>query len=501
MSYTFSANNNPTPTVADLHAKIVAREISIADLVAGYVARAKSDTHNAMREVFSDIDEQVARAQAMLDGGTSTLLTGIPVITKDNILFAGHHAGASSKILEAYVASYDSTAVRKLKEAGAVIIGRANMDEFAMGSSTENSAYGVTQNPIDPTKVPGGSSGGSAAAVAADLCVVALGSDTGGSIRQPAAFCGIVGLLPTYGSVSRHGLMAMGSSLDVIGPMTRTVADAEALYAVLAQTERDAFDGTSGDASGIAVASPSGAAPLKKKLAVPKGIFANGGCDAAVEQNFAELVEKFKAQGFAVEEVELTHFADSLAVYYILMPAEVSSNLARFDGVRYGTRVGDHGIADFYGATRGALFGKEVRRRILLGTYVLSHGYYDAYYNKAVALREVIRAELSAVLAEYDAILTPTTPSPAFGIGEKVSDPVAMYLSDLFTVPANIAHLPALSVPSGFAPAANANTSTNAGADAAAPSATPLPLGVQFIGAAHAEPTLFALGKIVESVR
>lgn len=465
-------------TITQLHQKIIAKEITIADLVASYVARAKVDTHNALREVFTDIDAQVLRAQAMLDAGTATPLTGIPIVIKDNILFAGHHAGASSKMLEEYVASFSGTAIEKLIAAGAVIIGRTNMDEFAMGSSTENSAYGVTKNPIDTTRVPGGSSGGSAAAVAADLCVVALGSDTGGSIRQPAAFCGIVGLLPTYGTVSRHGLMAMGSSLDVIGPMTHSVDDAKIIYDTIAQKTIDGFDGTT-----QAVVAPK---PLQKKLAVPKDMFSAGGCDESVKENFATIVAGFKAQGFTVDEVELPHFADSLAVYYILMPAEVSSNLARFDGVRYGTRVGGDTIADFYGDTRGALFGPEVRRRILLGTYVLSHGYYDAYYNKAVALREVIRAELAAVLEQYDAIITPTTPSPAFRIGEKVADPVSMYLSDLFTVPANIAQLPALSVPSGFA---------------ASTESVPLPLGVQCIGGAFSEETLFTLGKIVEDIR
>ncbi len=460
--------------IAELHKKIVSGEITIASLVATYVERARTDTYNVFREIFDDIEEQVARAEQLLKDGKATPLTGIPVVIKDNILFAGHRAGASSKILENYVASYDATVVKELIASGAIIIGRVNMDEFAMGSSTENSAYGVTKNPVDPTRVPGGSSGGSAAAVAADYAVVSLGSDTGGSIRQPAAFCGLVGLFPTYGTVSRHGLMALGSSLDVIGPFAKTVADAQVVYDTIAVS--DTYDATS-------IARPiQSPVVLKKRLAVPKNLFAQGGIDSSVQKNFEAMIEKFKTQGFVVEEVDLAYFADSLAVYYILQPAETSSNLARFDGIRYGSRVGTGSIHDLYGDTRGALFGKEVRRRILLGTYVLSHGYYDAYYNKAIALRKAIRAELAQVLTSYDAIITPTTPSPAFKIGEKTADPLAMYLSDLFTVPANIAQHPAISVPSGT-------------------DEQGLPLGIQCIGARFAEPTLFELGKIIEDIR
>ncbi|HTH93312.1 MAG TPA: Asp-tRNA(Asn)/Glu-tRNA(Gln) amidotransferase subunit GatA [Candidatus Paceibacterota bacterium] len=456
----------------ELHKKIVSGEILVRDVVKEYVARAKASDLNAFREIFSDEDiaAQVAVAEKMFADGTATMLTGMPIALKDNILFAGHVVSSSSKMLEHYVASYDATVIEKIKKVGGVIIGRTNMDEFAMGSSTENSAFGVTKNPHDTTKVPGGSSGGSAAAVAADLCVVAFGSDTGGSIRQPAAFCGIVGLLPTYGSVSRHGLSAMGSSLDVIGPMAHSVADAEIFYNTF--KGRDQYDSTSREGNGNK--------PLKKKLAMPK--FDRSGVDVELLKNFEAMIEKLKSEGFTIDEVDLPHFADALAVYYILMPAEVSSNLARLDGIRYGDRAESASIHDVYGDTRGALFGKETRRRILLGTYVLSHGYYDAYYNKAVALRGIIRKELEEVLQNYDAIITPTTPTPAFGIGEKVDDPVSMYLSDLFTVPANIAQHPALSIPSG---------KNSAG----------LPFGIQFIGPRFAEDTLFALGKIIENIR
>jgi aspartyl-tRNA(Asn)/glutamyl-tRNA(Gln) amidotransferase subunit A len=448
-------------TMEQLHKKLMSGELTVRMLVEEYMTRAKASDLNAFRELYDDqtIAAQVAVAEKMIADGSATILTGMPIALKDNILFAGHVVSGSSKMLEHYVASYDATVVEKLKASGAVLIGRTNMDEFAMGSSTENSAYGVTKNPHDTTKVPGGSSGGSAAAVAAGLCVAALGSDTGGSIRQPAAFCGVVGLLPTYGSVSRHGLMAMGSSLDVIGPMANTVADTEIFYTAF--KGEDKYDSTS--------QSPVVPVALKKRLAIPKGIFSGGGFDPELEENFTGMVKKLAAEGFAIDEVDLPHFADALAVYYILMPAEVSSNLARLEGIRYGD-------------TRGTLFGLETRRRILLGTYVLSHGYHDAYYNKAVALRGIIRRELEQVLNDYDAILTPTTPTPAFGIGEKVNDPVSMYLSDLFTVPANIAQHPAISIPSGKGSAG-------------------LPFAVQFIGARFAEGTLFELGKILESIR
>lgn len=462
--------------IEELHKKIIGGEISIKDLVASYVEKAKEEKLNAFREVFSDTDEQIDRAQEMLSSGKATKLTGVPIAIKDNIMFTGHKSSASSKILENYTSSFDSSVVKALKNAGAIIIGRTNMDEFAMGSSTENSAYGVTLNPIDHTRVPGGSSGGSAAVVSGDLAVVSLGSDTGGSIRQPASYCGIVGLLPTYGTVSRHGLMAMGSSLDVIGPMTKSVADAKILYDVI--SEYDSFDATS-----IKKEDRVFDKTLKNKIAIPKGIFDKGGIDEEVQKNFEIIKKEMEAKGFSFEEVDLPHFGDALAVYYILMPAEVSSNLARLDGIRYGDRVGNSKTQqDLYGDTRGALFGKEVRRRILLGTYVLSHGYYDAYYNKAVALRDIIRKEVEDTLEKYDAIFTPTTPTPAFKIGEKSGDPVAMYLADLFTVPANIAQHPAISVPSG---------KTSGG----------LPLGVQFIGERFGEEKLFSLASIVENIQ
>jgi aspartyl-tRNA(Asn)/glutamyl-tRNA(Gln) amidotransferase subunit A len=462
-------------TIASLSKKIANGELSIAALVESYKEKALADNLNAFREIFTDIDAQVAYAEELRASGKATPVTGIPIAIKDNILFSGHKAGASSKMLEDYTASYDATVVRALKAAGAIIIGRTNMDEFAMGSSTENSAYGVTKNPHNEAYVPGGSSGGSAASVAAGYAVAALGSDTGGSIRQPAAFTGTVGLFPTYGTVSRHGLMAMGSSLDVIGPFTNSVEDAEILYNIISAYEPL-------DATSIPTELRICHQTNTRKLGIPKNLFAGGGMDSELQKNFEEQVEKLKQDGYDIVEVDLPHFADALAVYYILMPAEVSSNLARFDGIRYGSRVGEGSIHDLYGDTRGALFGKEVRRRILLGTYVLSHGYYDAYYNKAVALRGIIRRELESVLQDVAAIITPTTPTPAFKIGEKANDPLAMYLSDLFTVPANIGQHPAISIPSGK-------------------NSMGLPFGVQLIGPRFGEQILFTIGKDIERIR
>lgn len=457
-------------------------EFSALELTKAYIEniKTKNGELNAFLEVFADAEEQAKHADEMIAKGEMKSLTGIPVALKDNILFEGHIASASSKILENYKAVYDSTVVQDLKAQGAVIIGRTNMDEFAMGSSTETSAYGATKNPHDTGRVPGGSSGGSAAAVAADMALLALGSDTGGSIRQPAAFCGVVGLKPTYGTISRHGLMAMASSLDIIGPITNSVADAEKVFATLAHA--DPMDATTIPEAMRKCenksARPDDSVGRVKRIGVPRGFLKGEGIDSETLANFEKSLEKLKSLGYDVVDVEVPFMEYSLAVYYILMPAEVSTNLARFDGIRYGLSMPGTNTGDAYKNTKTAGFGEETKRRLLLGAYVLSHGYYDAYYNKAVKLRAKITEEMQKVFESVDLLVTPTCPSPAFKPGEK-ADPVSMYLSDIFTVPANISGVPAISLPNGK----NENG---------------LPLDIQFIAPHFGENLLFEVGKKYE---
>jgi aspartyl-tRNA(Asn)/glutamyl-tRNA(Gln) amidotransferase subunit A len=407
----------------------------------------------------------------MIAKGEAKTLTGIPLAIKDNLLFKGHRAGASSKILEGYVATYDAKVIEDLKKEGAVIIGRTNMDEFAMGSSTETSAYGVTKNPVNTETVAGGSSGGSAAAVAMDGALFSLGSDTGGSIRQPAGFCGIVGLKPTYGTISRSGLMAMGSSLDIIGSFTKTVEDSEIVFEALAN--EDVKDSTS-----ILMKDRICAKKEVKKIGVPRSFLKGDGINKETLDNFEKSLDKLRGLGYEIVDIEIPLMEYSLAVYYVLMPAEVSTNLSRFDGIRFGLSVAGESVADSYKKTKEAGFGKEAKRRILLGTYVLSHGYYDAYYNKAVKLRHKITEEMNKVFEKVDLIVTPTTPSPAFKPGAK-SSPLEMYLSDVFTVPANITGVPAISIPAGF-------------------SGDGLPLDLQFMAPHFGEKLLFEVGKKFE---
>ena len=425
---------------------------------------------SAYLEVFDDLLTRADEADSARKDGSTGALLGIPVAVKDNILMHGRRVTAGSKMLEGYVASYDATVVKKLREAGALLVGRTNLDEFAMGSSTENSAFGVVRNPVDPSRVPGGSSGGSAAAVAMGGALAALGSDTGGSIRQPAAFTGTVGLKPTYGAVSRSGLIAMASSLDQIGPITRTVEDAEILFNAIAGT--DPLDSTS-----VRVPRAAGV-PENLTIGVPRS-FLSSGVDADVIARFEETLERLRNAGVSVREVDMPSLRYALPSYYVVMPAEASTNLARFDGVRYGLHVGGEDLFGDYRATRGTGFGTEVRRRILLGTYVLSAGYYDAYYRKASGARDLIRGDFDRAFRDVHAIVTPTTPTPAFRFGEK-KDPLAMYLSDVFTVPANLTGMPALSVPMG--------TVARGGID--------LPVGIQYAGPRFSEQTLFALGTL-----
>jgi aspartyl-tRNA(Asn)/glutamyl-tRNA(Gln) amidotransferase subunit A len=358
------------------------------------------------------------------------------------MLFDGHIASASSKILKNYKATYDSGVVSQLKKQGVVFLGRTNMDEFAMGSSTETSAYGNTKNPLNTEYVPGGSSGGAVSSVAMNGALVSLGSDTGGSIRQPAAFTGLVGLKPSYGTVSRFGIISMGSSLDQVGPFGKSVRDVEILFNAI--NDYDEKDSTS-----IKKENRLSPLPLSKKLGVPRSFLLGDGTDKEIIENFEESCNRLKNLGYEIVDVSLPLIKYSLAVYYIICPAEVSSNLARYDGIRYGLSVKGDNLLDVYTKSRKGGFGKEVERRILLGTYILSHGYYDAYYNTAIKVREAIKEELTRVFLDVDAIITPTSPVMPFRFGDKVNDPISMYLSDLFSVPANITGVPAISIPSG----------------------------------------------------
>lgn len=461
-------------TIAKARALLDKKEITSLELTRAYLAEIeKHDGEiHAYLEVFADALEQAEEADKRIEKGESLPLLGIPLAVKDNILIHGRKVSTASKILENYVASYDATVIEKLRLEGAVFIGRTNCDEFAMGGSTENSAFGVTRNPVDPERVPGGSSGGSAAAVAMQGALAALGSDTGGSIRQPSAFCGAVGLKPTYGSVSRHGLMAMGSSLDVIGPITTSVEDAALLYRAI--RGRDPLDSTS---RAIPDEVPQ---KTKMTIGVPRSFLAKG-LDKDVEEAFEASLEELKQAGHTVVDIDMSVLRYTLPIYYIIMPAEASTNLARFDGVRYGLHVDGENRIDDYKKSRGEGFGPEVRRRILLGTYVLSAGYYDAYYGKAVEARKVITQAFKKQFETIDAIATPTSPTPAFTLGEKTSDPLSMYLADIFTVPANIAGVPALSVPAGTVER-----------DGKA-----LPVGTQFMAPHFHEETLFVLGKVL----
>jgi aspartyl-tRNA(Asn)/glutamyl-tRNA(Gln) amidotransferase subunit A len=454
------------------------KEISALQLAEMYLKNieAKNQELNVYLEVFDDVVAQAEVAQAVIDRGEAKILTGIPLAIKDNILIKGRKATSASKILANYTATYTATAVQKIIDQKGVFLGRTNMDEFAMGGSTENSAYGPTKNPYDQARVAGGSSGGSAAAVAAQMALGSLGSDTGGSVRQPGALCGVVGFKPTYGSISRYGLMAMGSSLDIIGPIANNVTDVEFIFDVI--KGKDRMDSTSIDLTPNHSLFQGEGNGEKTKIGVPYHILEQEGISIEVKNNFDESIKKLKDLGFEIVDIKLPNIDKSLAVYYIVMPAEVSSNMARYDGMRFGLSQGEPDLLSVYKDSRAAGFGKEVRRRIILGTYVLSSGYYDAYYNQAMLARQIIQAEFKKAFESVDAILTPTTPSPAFKIGEK-SDPLEMYLADIFTVTANIVGCPAISLPSGFAKIDGKD----------------LPLGIQLMSKHGAENVLFAIGK------
>lgn len=464
-------------TIKDAHKGLKVKEFSARELTNDCLVAIKEK--NGKLNAYLTVFEESARAEArktdekIAKGEEIGELTGIPLAIKDNILIAGTRATSASKILENYICTYDATVIERLRKAGAIFLGKTNMDEFAMGSSTENSAFGVTKNPHNPKMVPGGSSGGSAAAVAADMCLGALGSDTGGSIRQPAALCGTVGLKTSYGRVSRYGLMAMSSSLDQIGPFAKTVEDAEIIYrAIAGQDERDS---TTADKK----VETGGKLNFKNlKVGLPKEYFSSE-LNQDIREKINEKIRELENAGAKITEVSLPHTEYGLAVYYVIMPSEVSSNLARFDGIRYGFSVygekDTENLFDIYKKSRAKGFGDEVRRRIMIGTHALSSGYYDAYYKKAVAVRAIIRREFEEVFRYVDCLITPTSPTVAWPIGEKVSDPLQMYLADIFTVSANIAGIPAVSIPAG--------------------DVNGLPVGLQIMGKMFDEKTIFSVAK------
>jgi aspartyl-tRNA(Asn)/glutamyl-tRNA(Gln) amidotransferase subunit A len=448
-------------TAAGAVSAIERGEVSADELFALYRERAAGDSLNSYLSV----------SEAGVADAAGKPLAGVPIGVKDLFCVEGVETRAASRILSGYVPPYTATAIAKLEAAGASYLGKLNMDEFAMGSSNENSAFGAVKNPWDESRVPGGSSGGSAAAVAAGLAPWATGTDTGGSIRQPAAFCGLVGLKPTYGAVSRYGMVAFASSLDQAGPITRDVTDAALMLKHM--QGKDPADNTSTGIPGD-VALPSAESVQGKKFAIPAPLDWNG-VQPGVKEVFDLACKRIEAAGGEIVEVPLPHADYALSAYYVIAPAEASANLARMDGVRYGQRAeAPTGLTDMYERTRGDGFGPEVKRRIMLGTYALSSGYYDAYYGRAQQVRTKILEDYRAAFAQCDFIITPTAPSVAFGIGEKTDDPLSMYLGDLFTVPVSLAGLPAISVPAGLA-TSDGSAAAEPGTDGA------LPVGLQIV--------------------
>lgn len=470
-------------TIFDLTSRLRAREFSAREALQACLDRIKKV--DGQVKAFLSYDEQDALRQAdeadkVLAGKADIVnrpLLGVPIAMKDVLSVRGHPLNCASKILGNFISPYDATVVRKLREAGAIIFGRLNMDEFAMGSSTENSAFFTTRNPWDTTRIPGGSSGGSAAAVAADECIATLGSDTGGSIRQPAALCGCVGLKPTYGRVSRFGLVAFASSLDQIGPFTKDVRDSATLLKVI--SGHDDADSTS-----VPEAVPDYVAALDQnirglKIGLPKEYFIEG-VSPEVSASVNSAVQKLRELGAEIVDISLPHTEYAAATYYIIAPAEASANLARFDGIRYGMRVPGADPFELYSKTRGNGFGPEVKRRIILGTYVLSSGYYDAFYLRAQKVRTLIRQDFLNAFEKVDVIATPTTPTAAFKAGEKTDDPIQMYLSDIFTISCNLAGICGISLPCGF----TANPK--------------LPVGLQLLGKPFGESTLLKVAHAYE---
>jgi aspartyl-tRNA(Asn)/glutamyl-tRNA(Gln) amidotransferase subunit A len=451
-------------TIHELHERLKSNEVSSQEVTGVLLERIQEV--DPQIKAYLLVIEQEARKQAQeadqrIATGKIAHLTGVPLAIKDNMCTKGIKTTCASRILDNFIPPYDATVVQRIKEQGGVIIGKTNMDEFAMGSSTENSSFTTTRNPWNLDAIPGGSSGGSAAAVAADECIAALGSDTGGSIRQPAACCGVVGMKPTYGLISRYGLVAFGSSLDQIGPITKDVEDCALMLNVIAG--HDPLDSTS-----IDLPIPDFRKALVKDIkgwvvGVPKEFFVEG-MDPEVEEKVGAAIRTLEGLGATIKEIVLPHTGYAVATYYIICTAEASSNLARYDGVKYGFRASrSKELMEMYQETRSQGFGQEVKRRIMLGTYVLSSGYYDAYYRKAAQVRTLIKEDFEKAFQGCDVICTPTAPTPAFRLGEKVQDPLQMYLSDIFTISVNLAGVPALSIPCGF-------------------SKEGLPIGLQIIG-------------------
>jgi aspartyl-tRNA(Asn)/glutamyl-tRNA(Gln) amidotransferase subunit A len=462
-------------TVAELRRALDAGETTSTALVERSLARAAAQ--EPLGAFVSMRAEAALREAAECDArlgasGARSLLDGIPIALKDNIAQQGEPCGCASRILAGYVSPFDATAVARLRAAGAIVVGRANMDEFAMGSSTEHSCHGPTRNPWDPTRSPGGSSGGPAAAVAAGIVPLAFGSDTGGSIRQPASFTGIAGLKPTYGRVSRYGLVAFASSLDQIGPLARTAADCAAALDVI--SGRDECDSTSLREPATRAADALTGDVAGQTIGLPREYLGGAGCDPEVARAVEDGARELEKAGATLRPVSLPHTRLAVATYYLICTAEASSNLARFDGVRYGRRApGAASLTEMYERSRSEGFGREVKRRILLGTYVLSAGYYDAYYRKAQQVRALLRRDFAEAFAQCDVLVTPTAPETAFAIGERTEDPLRMYLSDVFTVSVNLAGVPAISVPCGFA--------------------RRLPIGLQLIGRPGADATVLRI--------
>ncbi|MDL5051226.1 Asp-tRNA(Asn)/Glu-tRNA(Gln) amidotransferase subunit GatA [Oscillatoria amoena NRMC-F 0135] len=464
-------------SLAQVRAEISAGNLTCVDLVRYYLQRTEEKKHlNALLEVYADEALQhAAQVDEKLKSGTAGKLAGMVMVLKDNICFKGHKVSASSKILEGFTSLYSSTVTERLLAEDCIILGRANCDEFAMGASNENSAYGPVLNDLDNTRVSGGSSGGSAVAVQADMCLAALGSDTGGSVRQPAAFTGLYGYKPTYGMVSRWGLLAYASSLDQISPITSSVSDMQAIMDVIAGP--DEFDATLTQQPAPAFMLPADTG--KKRIAYISQTLSSDGVSTDIKNGTLALIEKLKQEGHTVEAVDFPLIDQMVPCYYVLTTAEASSNLSRYQGLQYGYRSPNAtDLESTFKKSRSEGFGKEVQRRIMLGTFVLSAGYYDAYYTKAQKVRRIVQQKTNEILSKYDFILSPTTPTPAFKIGDKAADPVAMYLADIFTVQAPLAGIPAISVP--------------AGTDAAG-----MPWGIQLMSAKNSDAQLLAFAAAI----